>query len=426
MKKNILLICALLQCTGYAFAADAPSSEMANGHPTYTSVRCWYRLSESHNDVDTDYKWAKNADGSDYQLPGYWGSQLTPESIFYTPIKISDIKKVCENTLELDNPNADILFAAANSRLSLNNMIWTNDPVKPTGNINKMVAFGDSLTDTGNDYNLTDWLMPNRSTWYLGHWTNGYVWAEYIANELKVPFYSWAYGFAGTSTHGYFLPSFSKQVDAFANSMKKARNYTPDNTLFWVLMGVNDFIVWFKPLEQVEVDYAAALDKLVQFGAKNIVIATIPDATMAPVFSIMHPEAVPDIRKEIEAMNVFIKQLVKSYIAKGVNMTLVDAFEDFNEIASHPKDYGLLNTTDPCLEGRDDSRSQYIYHHPVSAECERLGSDTYVWWGLVHPTTKVHEFLARKILEKTHRLSAYQFEKPSTPLSPSHIKLVNE
>ena len=35
---------------------------------TYTYVRCWYRTSHSKDDAATDWKWAKNQDGSDFTL----------------------------------------------------------------------------------------------------------------------------------------------------------------------------------------------------------------------------------------------------------------------------------------------------------------------------------------------------------------------
>ena len=49
----------------------------------------------------------------------------------------------------------------------------------------KIVAFGDSLSDTGNVYNLTLGLYPSSPYWN-GHFSNGEVWVEDLADKLSL------------------------------------------------------------------------------------------------------------------------------------------------------------------------------------------------------------------------------------------------
>lgn len=48
---------------------------------------------------------------------------------------------------------------------------------------NRMVVFGDSLSDTGNLYKYTFHLVPKSPPYFSGHFSNGRVWAEDVASE---------------------------------------------------------------------------------------------------------------------------------------------------------------------------------------------------------------------------------------------------
>ena len=50
--------------------------------------------------------------------------------------------------------------------------------------INKVVYFGDSLTDTGNIY-MYGHIMPKSPPYYNGRFSNGPVWSEYLDAALS-------------------------------------------------------------------------------------------------------------------------------------------------------------------------------------------------------------------------------------------------
>ncbi|WP_308293002.1 SGNH/GDSL hydrolase family protein [Psychromonas sp. CD1] len=161
---------------------------------TYTYIRCWYRPYTDHDDPATDWEWALNKDGSYYTISGYWWSSLSLKNMFYSNEAQQKIKKRCEETLNVDYDAADITYFAADHGVSYNDSIWTNDEVANVRKINRIVAFGDSLSDTGNVYNGSQWTFPNRNAWFLGHFTNGFVWTEYLAKAKNIPLYNWAVG----------------------------------------------------------------------------------------------------------------------------------------------------------------------------------------------------------------------------------------
>src|SRR5438067_11674198 len=51
----------------------------------------------------------------------------------------------------------------------------------------EIVAFGDSLTDTGNYFTRANNTAPDPGTYYQGRWSNGPVWVERLAADLGVP-----------------------------------------------------------------------------------------------------------------------------------------------------------------------------------------------------------------------------------------------
>ncbi|CAG8635305.1 25857_t:CDS:2, partial [Gigaspora margarita] len=64
----------------------------------------------------------------------------------------------------------------------------------PRKGFNKLIAFGDSFTaDNGNVYNLTNNQWPSEIN-YVGHFCNGKVWAEYLAESLNVELENYAFG----------------------------------------------------------------------------------------------------------------------------------------------------------------------------------------------------------------------------------------
>lgn len=87
----------------------------------------------------------------------------------------------------------------------------------------RIVSYGDSLSDTGNLFRLTGTMVPP-APYYKGHFSDGKVWVEYLANTLNVPLVNYAFG-AATISNQIFpgivpgtdiqVPSFSDQVNCY-------------------------------------------------------------------------------------------------------------------------------------------------------------------------------------------------------------------
>ncbi|MGF1739886.1 SGNH/GDSL hydrolase family protein [Vibrio profundum] len=381
-------------------AVTSSYAQAVQSKQTYTYVRCWYRPSESHNDPATQWQWAQNPDGSDYSINGYWWSSVSFKNMFYTDVSQATIQNRCEETLGISHENADILFYAADNRLSYNHTIWSNDS-NPQGHINQMVAFGDSLSDTGNLFNGSQWTFPNANSWFLGHFSNGLVWTEYLAKNKNIPLYNWAVGGAAGTNQYMALTGVYDQVTSYLTYMKMAKHYDPAQTLFTLEFGLNDFMNYDRSLEQVEADFSSALSRLHDAGAHNLILLTLPDATKAPQFKYSTPEEIAKVRANILAFNAFIKAQAALYTKKDMNIGLFDANTLFNEITTHPKDNGFENASDACLDIQRSSSLDYLYSHRLTDECAYYGSDKYVFWGVTHPTTATHKYIADKLIDTT-------------------------
>ncbi len=405
MKKLTLLlpIFLLSSFTSQADSLAEPAISAAQvsevqKDTTYTYVRCWYRTGKSHDEVESDWQWARNSNGGYLKITGYWWSSISYKNMFYTNTTDKTIRERCNATLDLDNENSDITYYAADNRFSYNQTIWTNDSAKQPTEINKVVVFGDSLSDTGNMFNAAMWRFPSPGGWFVGHFSNGLVWTEYLAKAKNLPIYNWAVGGAAGSNQYIALTGIYDQVSSYLTYMKIAKNYQPANTLFTLEFGLNDFINYDRSVADVKADFSRALIRLTSAGATNIVLMTLPDGTQAPQFKYSSVSKAAKIRAKILEFNVFIKEQASYYIDKGYKITLYDTFELFEQLTSNPQQHGFVNAKDACLDINRSSAVDYLYSHDLRAECARVGSDKFVFWGVTHPTTAAHKYIAEKIL----------------------------
>lgn len=375
---------------------------------TQTYVRCWYRSDISNDSVATDWKWARDKGDNYYTIEGYWWSPSSYKNMFFSETPQSEIKQRCDETLDLQHDAADITYFAADSRFSYNHSIWTNDEERQENQINRIITFGDSLSDTGNLFNGSQWVFPNANSWFLGHFSNGLVWTEYLAKEKKIPLYNWAVGgAAGTNQYGV-LKGIYDQVTSYLRYMEAAKNYKPENSLFTLEFGLNDFMNYDRSVVDVKADFSSALIRLTGSGAQNILLFTLPDATKAPQFKYTSDAETELVRRKIIEFNLFIEEQVSYYKQRGLNIVLFDAYTLFNSITENPQQHGFQNATEPCLDIQRHSAADYLYQHNLTNECAAYGSDHYVFWGVTHPTTAVHKYLAEHIL-MTH-LSTFNFD----------------
>lgn len=463
-KKSLLLKCGLLWLSmigiNVSFAlpakdylsSDHPLSEaeiekiqidekngdnpltLAVDTQTYTYVRCYYKTEDNLLNPATNYIWASKENHSCYtgdvfglsrcfKLEGYWyksGVQYW-KNMFYTEVSQDKLKEVCEASLKARGKNKPVeMIMAANNALSLNYAIWTNNlDTSPTQTLDRIIVLGDSLSDNQNMYNASQWRLPQRESWFLGHFTNYKVWVEYLSEKAHLPLYNWAVGGAGTeevnpSTGAlpdplipivpkqFYLPGMVEQANSWQQYMKVAKNYQVEKSLFFIMIGGNDIISYGTPLQNMLAAQEKTLETLLSAGVKHIIVMNLVDVSKAPVFEFPDKKGKQaEVAAKVMQYNAGLQELVYrlsiKYAAQSVHIRLFDTAALLEKLLAHPEQYGITNTTQSCLAIDTVSSFNYMQKQKPRAACQN--PEEYVFWDTLHPTTRIHKILADALFE---------------------------
>lgn len=365
---------------------------------SHTYVRCYYKSpNKTGADLSANYIWAKNRNNSYYKLSGYWSSENKLMNIFYTNILNTEIQQVCNQSLNSDNKGNLLDIYAANNALSLDYMIWHNNITSTSRHkFDRIVAFGDSLSDTHNLYNATQWQLPNKNSWFLGRFSNGPVWIEYISKNLNIPYYNWSVGGATAGNKKIATSNLTKQIDSFSQYMLTKKDYTPQKTLFTIWIGGNDFID-ILPIENAIIGINYTITELIDLGGRNILILNMPDITTAPIFKTRKDAS--SAKDKINKFNNILAQEIAKFKLQTpeLNIKLFDTYTEFDNIKNSPEKFGISNINDSCLDLKSNSTLNHLTIQNIHPEC--TNQNAFIFWDSLHPTTAVHRILATKITE---------------------------
>jgi phospholipase/lecithinase/hemolysin len=251
--------------------------------------------------------------------------------------------------------------------------------------ISRVVAFGDSLSDTGNLFSLTSSTFLGgipAEPYYNGRFSNGLLAVEAMAFQLGVPVTSYAYGGAQTGPGnevGSFLKNtgVSSQISKYTTQLYGQAPAT--DTLFFLWAGPNDFYTGNNMLNPSVPQISSTnmvydIHALYNAGARNIFVPLMPDLSITPEAlgnSAAYRAAALDRTTEFNSLLVDgIANLERTL--PGLNVTVFDtpAFmrAELPLLASQG-----INTTDAC------------YNESRGTVC--ANADHYVFWDGVHPTT---------------------------------------
>jgi phospholipase/lecithinase/hemolysin len=258
-------------------------------------------------------------------------------------------------------------------------------PIKASAAIDQLYVFGDSLSDTGNTYRATGGFIPPSPPYFQGRFSNGPVWVEDLASSLGVKQTNFAFGGAttGTGNVGFFgqfvnvLPGLDQQVKTFIST-----NPTADpNGLYVIWAGANDYLGGGQANPQVPVsNLQKAVTSLASFGAKNFLVANLPDLGNLPGTR-NDPNA--DGLNTLTTFHNSGLSATLSGLSKqtGLNIIPLDVDSLFGQAIATPQKFGFTNVTDPCLNSQ------------TSTSC--ANPDEYFFWDQLHPTKRTHSILAQ-------------------------------
>ena len=231
-----------------------------------------------------------------------------------------------------------------------------------------LFIFGDSLSDTGNIFALTGGATP-ASPYFNGRFSDGPVWAEYLAAGLGLPNGGRAslqggtdFAFGGARTSGGSIPSLLSQVGSFAEGLPAL----DPNALYVLVAGGNDMRDARSAFPTMDGAGAAgrlaaataavnniktAIGQLAAKGAKNVLISNLPDLGNTPEavgLGLVAPSSDASLQ-----FNTLMSGLVGWGQSQGLTMSFLDMAGVASSIRNDALDnggatYGIVNVQTPC------------------------------------------------------------------------------
>lgn len=290
-------------------------------------------------------------------------------------------------------------------------------------NIDRIVTFGASLSDSGNSfiwlsqhpecgtslsvppYDTIDDLVPSGPYARGGHhFSNGATWVEQLARHLAL---------AGNAR------------PAFQNTGMKASNYAvggaraiadypcrfnlPDQvstylhdfpqtsplTLVAIEIGGNDVRdaliaagAGQDPAPYIQnaiVSVATNMTQLYLQGARRFLLLTVPDVGKTPAVRSLGPDVAFFAGLLSQSYNQALAGAVGSLTAAlpGIDVKILDIYTILNNVVASPEAYGFVNVTDACIT-------------PGEAPFACAKPDTYAFWDGIHPTQALHAIVAEQ------------------------------
>lgn len=290
----------------------------------------------------------------------------------------------------------------------------------------QLYVFGDSLSDNGNMYALTNQYLP-RAPYFNGRYTNGLVWSEFLINQLGLPSSALHnYAFGGARSDGDTPPGLLQQVESY---LGLTPNADPDGVYFlWA--GANNYLYntgsSLGDTNQTVQDVKSTIESLANRGARYFVVINLPDIGTTPWAATEdHKNGSQDFSRHMSLLSSQHNTLLKAYLEKlpatlaqqGFLVTIVqvDMVAILYDAIVNPQRLGLTDTNEACYTGNLLGNYGETCANP----------ENYLFWDTVHPTSTIHEELARKIkaaLVENSLLPVNSFAQQFT--APSASKLL--
>jgi len=271
----------------------------------------------------------------------------------------------------------------------------------------KIFAFGDSLSDAGNDYILTKQAEPIAPIYSDGRFTNGAVWVQDLATSLDLPAVTpslaggtdFAYGGAyagGEPLHTLGPDDLPGQLTQF-----EAANPKPSaSALYTLSIGGNDVLkaistygtspaAALTDLQDAISNEASFIGSLASDGAKYFMVMNVPDLGKTPLESGNDAVATKLSKYYDQKLATSLKALAAK---DHVSIRIVNVFLLLDDVIADPSKYGFSNVTEPVWTGNTVSASSGTLNATGSAQ------NLYLFFDGVHPTSAGHLQIANLAL----------------------------
>jgi phospholipase/lecithinase/hemolysin len=282
----------------------------------------------------------------------------------------------------------------------------------PAATFTDLFVFGDSLSDVGNLFFLTEGFAPPSPPYAPMRLSNGPVAAEYLAQNLGItltPSTGGGTNFAvAGATTGLLNYNFTvndppglqnfpalqftgmtAQLGAFLDS---GPAFDPATTLFLLWGGPNDILLALDTGQDLATAVNQAITNLVDLvaalavdGAQHVLVPNMVNLAGTP-FALMEltPAEQQALLALVQGFNAGLAAamdgLEDAFQGSGLDITVVDTFTAFELARLNPGDFGFTNVDTPCISNLPDLLAGcpgYIFFddfHPTTASNKILGT----------------------------------------------------
>jgi len=318
------------------------------------------------------------------------------------------------------------LFASLVAVAGLTTAVPARAQSAPHASIDRVVAFGASLTDSGNAFiwlsepanqncgtplnvppydALDDLLVPDGPYARGGHhFSNGATWVEGLARYLALAgnarpalqntgMKASNYAVGGARAVANYPCRFNlpAQVGTYLADFPQ----TSARTLVVIEIGGNDVrdaLVAAASgqdpspyIQNAIVSLSTNILQLYGHGAKTFLILNVPDIGKTPAVRALGPAAVAGAFALSNAYNGGLAAAVQGLVGAGIDVRILDVYATLNAVVADPGQYGFLNVTDACVT---PNQPPFTCAQP----------DTYVFWDGIHPTKALHAIVAQQAI----------------------------
>jgi len=289
---------------------------------------------------------------------------------------------------------------------------------------NRLVAFGDELSDNGNGSYAHGITGSPANVYSFGTWTDGPVAVSYLASLLGVPLTDYAFGgccgggsFGATIDNTYTaaqaqylgkpVPSVHDQI--FANYTVKGAPTNIKNSLQFIWAGENDLSMHTDAFwegdpknalfaSNMSARITSDAEHLIELGAPYVVVANIYPKHKAPVttkYLCSDGSCVDTWGEVIQSANTAIASALKQskYASKII---YYDVFSFMINVMDNKDSYGLTQSLNFYCDG-DSSDSNDKWDECIAGSYTWQGATEFYWMNYIQPTTTVHKLIAADI-----------------------------
>jgi phospholipase/lecithinase/hemolysin len=272
-----------------------------------------------------------------------------------------------------------------------------------------LVVFGDSLSDSGRSYALSEGFYPS-SPPYAQRFSNGLVSSEYLAAALGLPLLpastpggtNYAVGAVTTGTKNVSWeidsPPGVQSIAALQHTgitiqvgefLASGPPVDRAHALFMVWGGPNDLVLAHLTGGDIEAAAGAAVGNLVGAvealalaGGQHFLVPNMVDLGKTPEFRGTPLE--DPLRVLVQGFNAALADAMNDLEAGleeaglPVDIVLFDTFGGFDSVIANPEAFGFTNVTDQCL---------------ADLNAFLAGCPGYLFFDFTHPTSQAHRLL---------------------------------